>query len=209
MVSLCPPLSGSRIKRSRNVKWARRTVAERRVEPVTKTQDITAAEFRRRFVDGQGDRASDADHAVAENMVDKIAHGHSKGQRGGNQRDHGRPRIPRKEKLLGDVPGSKILENRDVRDPIISFLQVHGWFVFKHWQGTSYCYPGIPDIEAIRDGVVVYIECKRPGGKLSSDQKQFRDDWMEHGGRWIKAERLEDVEFMAKRGGDDGGTHTT
>jgi hypothetical protein len=181
------------------VKWARRTVAERRVEPVTKTQDITAAEFRRRFVDGQGDRASDADHAVAENMVDKIAHGHSKGQRGGNQRDHGRPRIPRKEKLLGDVPGSKILENRDVRDPIISFLQVHGWFCWINWQGP-YSYKGVTDITAMRDGEVWWIECKVPGEDLRPEQIAFRRDVLRSGGKWLLAERLEDVEWMGKGG---------
>ena len=180
---------------------------------MTKTQEITAAQFHQRFVAGQEDPLSAAEHAVAENFAARLEDGHVLENiadrlmgKGDSKRSRRHPtsstKQPRKQKLCGDVPGSKILENRDVRDPIIDFLQVHGWFVFKHWQGTSYCYPGIPDIEAVRDGVVVYIECKVPGKGLRADQVRFRDDWVAHGGRWVLAKRLEDVEWMAKRGGE-------
>lgn len=38
---------------------------------------------------------------------------------------------------------------------------------------TMGSYPGLPDIQAMRDGVTLHIECKAPKGKQSPHQAEF------------------------------------
>lgn len=189
-------------------------VGERR-DPSMKGQEISSADWRRRFAgDSNGD--PEGKLVARSNAVADITHPHDRpGPRHYLVADGPATEIAAKaasakpcsrrksSKLVGDVPGSHVLENRDVRDPIVQYLQVHGWLVYKNWQGP-YSYPGVPDVTAIRDGEVWMIECKRRGGVLSSAQERFRDDWVGHGGKWMKAERVEDVEWMAKRSNGNG-----
>lgn len=49
----------------------------------------------------------------------------------------------------------------------------------KKWPGTS----GEPDRIVIWNGVVDFIELKRPGGKLSELQKLMHQDLRDHGAR--------------------------
>ena len=67
--------------------------------------------------------------------------------------------------------------------------------VIRHVAGLGTC-PGLPDLQAIRDGRVVMIECKTATGRLSSRQQAFRETWEAHGGEYIVARSTEDVEHL-------------
>jgi Holliday junction resolvase len=82
---------------------------------------------------------------------------------------------------------------RAVRD----YLRVEGWLVIRNQQGLG-SYKGLPDLTAIRAGQVVWVELKTPRGHLSEDQERFRADIEQHGGRWLLARSVEDVEFLAR-----------
>jgi len=75
------------------------------------------------------------------------------------------------------------------------YLQIGGWMVVRH-QADLGTYPGLPDLQAIRDGRVVMIECKTATGRLSSRQEAFRETWEAHGGEYIVARSTEDVEHL-------------
>ena len=75
------------------------------------------------------------------------------------------------------------------------YLQIGGWIVVRHVAGLGTC-PGLPDLQAIRDGRVVMIECKTATGRLSSRQQAFRATWEAHGGEYIVARSTEDVEHL-------------
>lgn len=91
----------------------------------------------------------------------------------------------------------KIRES-DIRAAIKEFLEAHGWLVWINWQGP-FSFRGLTDLTAIRAGEVWWIEVKRPGEYLSADQKRFRDLLEEHGGNWLLARDVEDVEHLARR----------
>ena len=81
----------------------------------------------------------------------------------------------------------------DVRRVCKDYLQFKGWFVFHLLQGLG-CYPGLTDMVAIKDGKVLFIECKRPvGGIHRKPQKEFKADVERAGGEYILAECLEDL----------------
>jgi len=81
------------------------------------------------------------------------------------------------------------LVKREVKD----WLTLMGWFHFPILQGLG-SYPGIPDIIAVKNGVVLFIECKAPGGQLSEAQRKFRQRIYREGCHYIKAHSFEDIE---------------
>ena len=87
----------------------------------------------------------------------------------------------------------------EIRAAIKEYLQWTGWFVFHHLQGLG-CYPGLPDLEAVKDGQTVYIEVKTFTGKQRPDQIQFQADVEAHGGTYIVARGVEDVEQLNRKG---------
>ena len=90
----------------------------------------------------------------------------------------------------------------DVRKVCKDYLQFKGWFVFHLLQGLG-CYPGLTDMVAIKEGRVLFIECKRPvGGIHRKPQKEFKADVERAGGEYILAECLEDLIEGIKKGGE-------
>jgi len=85
----------------------------------------------------------------------------------------------------------KILEN-DVKRVVKDYLSIKGWFNFPLTAGMG-SYPGLPDRIAIKNGRVLFIECKRPGGKQSDHQRQFQNDIWFKGGHYILVKCLEDI----------------
>lgn len=80
---------------------------------------------------------------------------------------------------------------RQIRD----YLRLKGWLVYRNHQ-TLGSTRGVPDLTAIKDDRAVWIEVKRPGGRLSKHQQRFRDEMLSHCGehvRYILAYSLEDV----------------
>jgi len=66
------------------------------------------------------------------------------------------------------------------------------WFHFHILQGLG-SFLGIPDIIAIKGGRVLFLEIKKPGGKLSPGQIIFRDLILSHGGEYYKIDSLDDL----------------
>ena len=61
---------------------------------------------------------------------------------------------------------------------------------------------GVSDIYAIKDGVTVWSECKRPvGGGISVDQRNFLDAMNRHGAVGIVVNSIESLEAQLKAAG--------
>ena len=84
----------------------------------------------------------------------------------------------------------------DIQKTIKEHLQWTGWFVVKIHQSLG-SYKGIADLYAIRDGEHVWIEVKRPTGKLSEHQEKFKTQIEAAGGEYIVARDIADVEHLA------------
>lgn len=61
---------------------------------------------------------------------------------------------------------------------------------------------GVSDIYAIKDGVSIWIECKRPvGGRLSDGQRNFLDEMNRNGAVGIVVNTIESLENQLKEAG--------
>lgn len=61
------------------------------------------------------------------------------------------------------------MTERKITDRIIKELRSLGFFVFKV-HGSAYQQAGLPDLFAIKDGRLLAIEVKRPGGQTTNLQ---------------------------------------
>jgi hypothetical protein len=59
-------------------------------------------------------------------------------------------------------------------------------------------YRGISDLIAIKNGRVLFIECKAPEGQLSKYQKRFKRNIEASGGIYIVARGYEDIEEVIR-----------
>ena len=84
------------------------------------------------------------------------------------------------------------LKESEIRAQVKEFLEWQGWFVFYHLQGLG-SYPGLPDLQAVKDGRTIYIEIKRPSGRQSDKQKKFQQDLEAAGGIYILAQKIDDL----------------
>jgi len=86
----------------------------------------------------------------------------------------------------------KISEN-DIKLQVKQYLLLKGYFHFPILQGLG-AYKGIPDIIAIKNNRVLFLEIKKPlGGKQSDYQKQFQADIEGQGGEYYIIKCLEDL----------------
>ena len=90
------------------------------------------------------------------------------------------------------------LPESQIQSMIIQMLRQFGWFVVKIHQSLG-SYKGIADLYALKDGRNIWIEVKTPRGRLSEHQERFRDDVGAHGGEFIVARGIDDIEFLLKR----------
>ena len=85
------------------------------------------------------------------------------------------------------------ITEKDIKNQVKDYLSLKGYFHFPIVQGFG-AYKGISDRIAIKDGRVLFIECKRPvGGIHRKPQKEFKADIERAGGEYILAECLEDL----------------
>lgn len=91
----------------------------------------------------------------------------------------------------------KVTETQ-IRNEIRDFLRLHGWKVVRIVQ-SALSERGIPDLVAIRGGQTVWIEVKTPEGRLSKYQERWLQDLEDHGGWYVVARSVEDVEHLARR----------
>lgn len=73
----------------------------------------------------------------------------------------------------------------EVRKLIREYLVKSGWFVFHVHQQGYMAYKGISDYIAVKNGKVIFLECKKFGGKQSPHQLKFEDDIVSHGGIYL------------------------
>ena len=88
------------------------------------------------------------------------------------------------------------VKESDIRRQVQDYLRLKGWFVFYHLQGLG-SYPGLPDLQAVKNGRVVFIELKKPGGKQRKGQAEFQGNLEAAGGEYILCRGIED---LAERG---------
>ena len=87
------------------------------------------------------------------------------------------------------------LKESEIQAQIRDYLRWNGWFVVKIHQSLG-SYRGIADLYALRDGQHVWIEVKTDRGVQSEYQKKFQRDIEKHGGTYILARGIEDVERL-------------
>jgi len=85
----------------------------------------------------------------------------------------------------------RISEN-DIKKQVKDYLSLKGYFHFYLLAGMG-AYKGIPDIIAIKNNRVLFLEIKRLGGKLSEWQQQFQLDIEGQGGEYYIVRCLEDL----------------
>lgn len=103
--------------------------------------------------------------------------------------------------------GRKEQPETAIRRAITDFLRLHGWKVARIVQ-SALSERGIPDLVAIRGGKTVWIEVKTARGRLSTYQQTWLQDLEEHGGVWIVARSVENVEHLGLwRSGEGGSNH--
>lgn len=88
------------------------------------------------------------------------------------------------------------MRESEIQAQIRDYLRLCGWFIVKIHQSLG-SYRGIADLYALRGGQHVWIEVKRPDGRQSEYQKRFQRDIERHGGTYILARGIEDVEHLA------------
>lgn len=89
------------------------------------------------------------------------------------------------------------IKETDIQKAVKEYLQWNGWFVFKNHQSLG-SYKGIADLYAIRAGRSVWIEIKKPEGVQSQDQIEFEADIKAHGGEYIVARSVDDVQHLGR-----------
>ena len=102
-------------------------------------------------------------------------------------------KINSKMKLKKD----KISEN-DIKKQIKTYLSYLGWYSFPLMQGLG-SQRGLPDRIAIKDGRVLFLEIKRPGGKQSEGQIEFEKIIKSHGGEYYVVRSIEDVDKIIQK----------
>lgn len=84
----------------------------------------------------------------------------------------------------GGTGKKKITPESAEKKAIKDYLNAMGWYHYPNTAGFG-SKRGIPDITALKNGVVVQIEVKAPGGKQSPGQAEFEADWTGCGGTYV------------------------
>ena len=84
---------------------------------------------------------------------------------------------------------------RQVERPAKAYAKERGWWLAKF---TSPGLNGVPDDIFIRNGVVIFIEFKRPGGELRPQQVKRIREMREHGAKVHVIDNLGDAYALLK-----------
>ncbi len=87
-------------------------------------------------------------------------------------------------------------KERDVIRDIRDWLAMHGWFVVRIQQSMG-CHKGMSDLLAVKGGRVLFVEVKAPKGRQSTYQVEFQREIESHGGVYVLARSVEDLEGIA------------
>jgi len=75
-------------------------------------------------------------------------------------------------------------EETQQKKAIKDYLKLKRIFFYHNLAGLG-VFPGLPDITAIKNGVIIQIEVKTKKGKQSANQKEFQRVWEENGGIYL------------------------
>ena len=66
------------------------------------------------------------------------------------------------------------------------WLKAHDYYVIRNQLGMG-AHKGLSDLQAVKNGLTIYIECKSPKwrGKLNPDQVEFQRQVESHGALFI------------------------
>ena len=84
-----------------------------------------------------------------------------------------------------------------IQNAIRDYLRRQGWYVVKIHQSLG-SFKVIADLHAIRDGRSLWLEIKTPRGKQSEHQAAFGCAILAHGGEYLVARSVEDVEMYLR-----------
>ena len=82
-----------------------------------------------------------------------------------------------------------------VRKAVRKHLELGGWRVFPIVQ-SALSHRGLSDLFAMREGVVVFVECKTATGRLSDAQETFGATCAECGVSYVVARSTADVDCL-------------
>lgn len=85
------------------------------------------------------------------------------------------------------------MTEQQIQADVKAYLEYKGYFVFKVHQQGKYCYKGISDLIAIKDGITIFVEVKTDKGKLRPEQMAFMDSIADKGGKYYVVRSLEDI----------------
>lgn len=91
------------------------------------------------------------------------------------------------------IGGRRVTPETALKHAVKQYLSLQGWSHWWHLQSSFGVYPGLPDIEAIKDGRTVYIETKTPKGQLSPAQEAFKKMIEDAGGTYLVVRQIEDL----------------
>ena len=91
------------------------------------------------------------------------------------------------------MPKKVELKESDVLKQVRELLRWRDWYVIRNHQSMG-SHRGLSDLTAIRSGRVLWIEIKKPGGKLSDHQERFKTEIEGHGGTYLVVTKIEDLE---------------
>jgi hypothetical protein len=84
------------------------------------------------------------------------------------------------------------IPEKNIQAAIKDYLRLTGWYVWKN-PPSIYSGKGLTDLEAVKDGITVYIEVKSEDGVLSKDQRNHRAALIEYGANYLLARDVDDV----------------
>lgn len=89
------------------------------------------------------------------------------------------------------------LKESQIQQAIKMWLQYQGWYVVKIHQSLG-SHRGIADLYCIKGGRSVWVEVKTARGRLSEHQEKYRAEIEAHGGEYITARGIEDVQILKR-----------
>ena len=91
------------------------------------------------------------------------------------------------------MSGKPKITETDIRRQVTDYLQLRQYFCFYVLQGLG-AYKGIPDLIAVKNGRVLFIELKTPRGRQSEYQRKFQADLEAHGGEYVLCRGVDDLQ---------------
>ncbi len=99
---------------------------------------------------------------------------------------------------------AKAMTERELLDAVVACARTYGWLAYhgrpartqKGWVTAIQGDAGFPDLVLARDGVVIFVELKREGGKLTVEQGEWQDALQPSGMHAITARLVHAVVWL-------------